>query len=584
MSDPIYIHMGARSKSYGYIPEQGCDEQEILWTLSRLLAIPANDILQRVPVPVDAIFVSNQLPGQEGSEELVVNQLADSLILSDHHGKQYRLSGVSCLRVETATNGLAALKVAIDFIQAGSGDTVLVIGGEKVTPRSFCEGYNKELFDKWAATMVEYIASALSPNDRKYCRNMPAAMGIILNYYARTRSIGYDRLKKLIEQLSIRAYENVLKNRNAFQRHLKIFSGRSIEAVYRDDRVNPVRVHPLRQLDMSPFNDGAGALLISRHQELDMLNGDKSRADVAITGCAIAQDRLALTERQSLNSFPATRLAAKRAYTQAGLDLRNWERNLAPLILEHHDAFVPLTLINLEDLLLFHNHWEVIKFLDENYLSGQHSPLWLNPSGGLLEGHPFAGTAIIKMVECFARLTAKREFADWSEPSEAEEITPKTAIVQSFGGIGANVGVAVLDKCDERTGKTLRVPSDVSFYLNLGSRVVETSEVSVGNVLSDGQIISLARIKMPFIHYEEWFIERFAVTNEEPLEVVLALIQTLQGKVYAFAPRGSDAAGLRPEDLCDSDVFVRLDKINDFLSFSIKEQRRKSSLTFLKVA
>jgi acetyl-CoA acetyltransferase len=584
MSDPIYLHFAARSKSYGYTTEHGYSKKEMQRSLSRLLSIPANDILQSVPVPIDAIFVSNQLPGQDGSEELVVNQLADSLFLSDHHGKQYRLSGVSCSRVETATNGLAALKVAMDHIQSGSGDTVLVIGGEKITPSGFCEQYSKEEFDTWAGRMVEYIASALSPYDRTYCRSMPAAMGIILNYYARTRSIRYDDLKKLIEQLSIRAYENVRNNKNAFQRHLKIFSGKNTEEVYRDDAMNPMRVYPLRQLDMSPFNDGAGAILISRHRELEMLNDGKSRADVAITGCAIAQDRLALTERHSLDSFPATRLAARRAYAQAGLDLRDWQHNLAPLILEHHDAFVPLTLINLEDLMLFHNHWEVIKFLGEEYLGKKHCPLWLNPSGGLLEGHPFAGTAIIKMVECFARLTSKSEFAEWSTPGELEDKTPKTAIIQSFGGIGANVGVAVLDKCDEGTGETLRVRGNVSHYLNLGSHVVEEVGTSAGNMPSDGQIISLARVRMPFIHYEQWFKERFALTAQEPIEIVLALVQTLQGKVYALATRESNEAQLAPESLLDEDIFVRLDKINNFLSFSIKQRKRKSSFKFLKVA
>src|SRR6185369_6311593 len=111
----------------------------------------------------------------------------------------------------------------------------------------------------------------------------------------------------------------------------------------------------MRKWDMSPTNDGAGALLLSRHQKLKKLDGGNSIADVAISGCAIAQDTLSLTERKSLDSFPATTLAAKRAYVQAKLDLRKWKSDLAPLIVEQHDAFIPLTLINLEDLLLFHS-------------------------------------------------------------------------------------------------------------------------------------------------------------------------------------------------------------------------------------
>ena len=122
-----------------------------------------------------------------------------------------------------------------------------------------------------------------------------------------------------------------------------------------------MRVDPLRQFDMSPFNDGAGALLISRHRVKDAEPWFLAfeRCNHRLWNCA----RHSRTySAQIAGFFPATRLAAKRAYTEAGLDLRNWQRTLAPLILEHHDAFVPLTLMNLEDLQLFNSEHEVISF------------------------------------------------------------------------------------------------------------------------------------------------------------------------------------------------------------------------------
>jgi acetyl-CoA acetyltransferase len=385
---------------------------------------------------------------------------------------------------------LTALRAALDHIQNGSGDTVLVVGGEKLTPPEFADDdYRRSTFTKWAGQMVEYIASALAPADRKYLRCMPAAMGIILNYYARTRSIEYSDLRELIARLSIRAYRDVLANKNAFQRHHRYMQGKEVSEVYGDERLNPVRVDPLRQFDMSPFNDGAGALLISRHRELRMLNRDSSRADVAISGCAIAQDTLELTQRKSLDSFPATRLAARRAYDQAGLDLGNWQETLAPLLIEHHDAFVPLTLMNLEDLQLFADQKEVITFLNSSYLSGRECPLWLNPSGGLLEGHPFAGTAIIKLAECFARLTQRKSFRDG-----------------------------------------------------------------------------------------------LSLDNSEPVQVLVALIETPQGRVYAFAQRGSNEAKLTPEEMCKKDIVVELHENNTFPIFTIKDVKPRSSFLLRKVA
>jgi acetyl-CoA acetyltransferase len=583
MSDPVYLHAASRTMSYGYQPKDyGKDNMK--QRLSQLLSIPANDLLRRVPVPIDSIFVSSQFADKSGAEELVVNQLVDSLSISDHQGKQYRLAGVTCVRIETATNGLTALKLALDHIHAHSGDTVLVIGGEKLTPAEFGDDTLRDArFAEWAGQMVEYIASALAADDRKYLRCMPAAMGLILNYYARTRSIEYGDLKELIERLTVHSYKNVLANKYAFQRHHRIFKGRGIEEVYNDLAKNPLLVDPLRQLDMSPFNDGAGALLISRHRELRMLDHGSSRADVALTACAIAQDTLELTQRKRLDSFPATKLAAKRAYAEAGLDLQDWQNKLAPLILEHHDAFVPLTLMNLEDLQLFADHKEVMSFLKNTVLTNGESPLWLNPSGGLLEGHPFAGTAIIKLAECFARLTRKKPFMDGSAQYKFNGKLPTTALVQSFGGIGANVGVAVLDKCDDRTGELQRERS-VTHYSNLGTHVIEEKGVMPRIPPRDGKIISVARIAMPYLTYGTDFKRRFALDDQEPVKVVVALVETYQGRFYAFAPRDSAEAKLRPEEICKKDILVDLHDAGGFPTFSIRERNPKSSFLLRKVA
>jgi acetyl-CoA acetyltransferase len=573
MYQPIYIHAATRTKSYGYTPDHGYSQAEITRPLSKLLSVPANDILREVPVPIDAVFVSNQFPDNDRGEELVVNQLVDSLRWYDQRNKvELRLSGVTCVRVETATNGLTALKLAVDHLKAHSGDTVMVIGGEKVIPAQFHDlDYCKTHFEDWAEGTINRIASALAPRDRIHLRCMPAAMGLILNCYARMRLIDYTELKKLIERLAIRAYENVCHNPNAFQRYHKLFASKNVRRVYGDSKENPILVYPMRKLDMSPTNDGAGALLLSRHQKLEMLNGGTSTSDVAITGCAIAQDTLSLTERTSLDSFPATTLAAKRAYVQAKLDLRKWQNELGPLIVEQHDAFIPLTLINLEDLLLFHNHTEVISFLKDKYLNGQDYPLWLNPSGGLMEGHPFAGTAIIKTAECYARLTSRSGPMGNFVPTELKDSRAKTAIVQSFGGIGGNAGVAVLDRCSPTTGNAVRSLGETDHYLNLGSRLEVVKSVS--SDLAQDQIVSIVRIQMPFVNDKDQF------TDESGLRVV-ALVQKPQGRTYAHAVPGTEEAELSPEDICNEDIFVRLDEMGDSLSFTIERRQPRRRARF----
>ncbi len=575
---PVYVHMAARTKSYRY----NDDAPEMRQSLAHFLSIPANDVLRAIPAPIDGIFLSNQRPY---AQELVVNHLTDGLLLFDHNGNRYRLNGINCFRVETATNGLTAVRAAVDHLQSGCARTVLVVGGEKLSgfQRFVSKGDYETGFRQWAEDMVSYVASSLANNDRRYCQSMPAAVALIINYYARSRSIKYDVLKELIGHLAILGHENVRANPNGLQR-LGSQPERSVADLYKDGTANRMRVYPLQHLDMSPVNTGAGAILLSTDRELPLLNGNRSRADVALTGCAIAQDTVSLAERRSFDSFPATRLAAKRAYTQAGLDLRNWQDNIAPLLVEQHDAFVPLTLINLEDLLLFTNHLDVLAFLRSD-LKSDSCPLWLNPSGGLLEGHPFAGTAIIKLVECFARLTKNPMFREWSSRKRAAT----TAVVHSFGGIGSSVGVAVLDQCDRRTGTITRTRVDVGHYLNLGSRV-ERAKTGAESLLSgNGEMVSLAKLSMPSVTFDESFRQHFGSLRPDGIaEILLALIQTPQGLVYALAKGESSETRLTPEDLCASDIFVAFEPLvlaasDTFRVFRITERRRRSLLRFREV-
>ena len=114
-----------------------------------------------------------------------------------------------------------------------------------------------------------------------------------------------------------------------------------------------------------------------------------------------------------------------------------------------------------------------------------------------MEGHPFLKHGNYQNGRVFCKAN-EQKYRDWSPQYTFNGKPPTTAVIQSFGGIGANVGVAVLDKCDDRSGELQRERS-ITHYSNLATHVIEEKGTTTRTFPRDGKIISLARIAMPFI-------------------------------------------------------------------------------------
>ncbi len=482
--EPIFIHSAARTKNYGYVPADGRAKAEFELPLVSLLATPANEALGYTPVRVDGLFVSCQFPSLagEGAIELLASQVQQRITVRHSNGER-RISPSLPVRIDSATNGLTACVAAIDFLRSGRGRTALVIGGEKLTPAEFASIRNDERneeFVRWAKDVVSAVAGALSDEDRRYCLSMPVAAALLVAGYCRTRRLAIADVSKLFKKLSILAFEACAHNPLAFQqwsRYLrKDWSRSEFEKLF--DRLSTGKTNvfadPIHRAYTGSFCDGASALLLSSESRLPLADGKTSESDVAITGSAIASDFVELLSRDSRDRFVATRQAAARAYDAASMDIGIFSprsKNPSKLLVEHHDAFIPLALLNLEDLHLFADHLEVINFLTA-YQPGQGN-LLLNPSGGLLEGHPFGGTGITKVVECFARLTKRANAVTPAAGQYLRGHGANTAIVHSFGGMATHVGVVVLDRVgsDGEPARALVGGADSS-RVNLGTRLV----------------------------------------------------------------------------------------------------------------
>ena len=188
-----------------------------------------------------------------------------------------------------------------------------------------------------------------------------------------------------------------------------------------DIKNSPVVASPFRLFDCSLSVNGGAAAIIS-----------KEKSNVEVVGSALATDYLLTFGREEITSFPAARLAAKKAYQEAGLSPKDIQ------VAELHDAFTSVELFSYEDL----GFAEIGKGA-ELIRSGQLNlggKLPINTSGGLkAKGHPISVTGLAQVYEIVNQLRGK---CDQRQVRPA----PRIGLCHNVGGTGGSVTVHVLKK------------------------------------------------------------------------------------------------------------------------------------------
>lgn len=390
MGNRVYIQQAERTKAY----------KKTDLCLVELLCEPAQRILSKVdPSQIDGVFISVQNISSFTGEGNIATKVADRL----------GLRGAEAERVETASNGHTALLRAYDAVASGRCKRVLAIGGEKMS------AVGRE-------DRTRIISEVIDPIDRACGVTMPAAIALISLEYARINNVAFTDFKTLLEKIAIRSYRQAALNPNAQ------FAGKAITAgEYEDQLRNPPVATPLHVLDSCPTSDAAGAILVT----------DKE-TDIEISGVGHAVDGSRIFGRYYIDHLEATRWAARKAYKMAGI--LN-PRDLSGVIVEQHDAFGPLFLLNMVDLGIF-THEEAMEAIENGVLE-KDGKIPTNISGGLKDLHALGGTGLIKIIEACKQLRGEA-------PPVLQVKNPKVAICQSIGGPGNNIAVTVLDKVGNR--------------------------------------------------------------------------------------------------------------------------------------
>ena len=298
---------------------------------------------------VDAIYIGVMNPEEFTGESNIASQIADAL----------GLTGIPALRIETASSaGAAAIQAGFQAIASGYYRRVLILGGEKMTHLS-------------TSATTRILAEVIDRQERQCGATMPGLAAMITEKYRQKFRLSRSRLENMLCSVALKNHLNGSSNPLAqFQ-----------QAITREAYLaSKLVATPLRLYDCSPITDGAAALVLT-----------SEKTDVRLSGIGQGTGPLSLRERDTFTSFPATRIAADRAYRMAEASPQSID------FAEVHDAFTPFEIITTEDLGFFSPGKGGDAAIEGK--TAAEGPLPINPSGGLKSrGHPVGASGLAQVL------------------------------------------------------------------------------------------------------------------------------------------------------------------------------------------
>jgi acetyl-CoA C-acetyltransferase len=334
---------------------------------------------------IDLVLVANMLGGQL-SGQAHLGSLAAQLL---------GLNNIPAARVEAAcASGGAAVNQAAMAIKAGVAETVLVIGAEKMT-------------DKANGQIAAALMGAAGEQERQAGLTFVGLYGLIARAYFEKFKI----TKNDLAYVAVKNHRHASKNPKA-QYPFPV----DLETVLKSSCV----ASPLHLFDCSPITDGAAAVVLSRRA-----------SEVEIIASQMATDSVSLTERQSLIELAATKIAAKKAYAEAGCGPEAID------LAEVHDCFSIAEIMAVEDLGFCRKGEGAKKIKSGEFDYNGRLPV--NLSGGLKAcGHPVGATGVKQVVEIVDQLRGR---------AGARQVkNARIGLTHNVGGSGGTAVINILRK------------------------------------------------------------------------------------------------------------------------------------------
>jgi acetyl-CoA C-acetyltransferase len=310
-----------------------------------------------------------------------------------------RLPDIPVTRVENlCATGTEALRGAAYAVAAGACDFALAMGVEKLKDTGF-----GGLPERTKGTFEDLWQPGFTP---------PGAFAQLAASYAAKHGIDMPFLKRAMARVSVKSHDNGARTPRAHLRR-RITERQVLEA--------PMIAWPLGVYDCCGVSDGAACAIVTtpeRARELGRREGVTIKAMQLVPSNGFELSHNAWDGAHT----PTTRLAARRAYTEAGVSDPRAEVS----VMEVHDCFSITELVLMEDLAMSDDGRAPADILDGAFDFDGRNPC--QTDGGLkCFGHPVGASGLRMAYEVYTQLSGRA--------GERQLPSPSIGLTHNLGGI-----------------------------------------------------------------------------------------------------------------------------------------------------
>ena len=300
-----------------------------------------------------------------------------------------RLPNIAVTRVENfCASGSEAFRGAVYAVASGACDIALALGVEKLKDTGYgglpASGQGS-LAPLWAAN-----------------GSAPGNFAQLASAYRAKHGVDKDDLKQAITHISVKSHANGVKNPKA---HLR-------RAITVEQAMNaPMIAEPLGLFDCCGVSDGAAAAIVTT-PEIARSMGKENLVTVKALQLSLSNGSEAQHNSWDGSYFHTTRIAAQKAYKEAGIDKPRDQVSM----FDFHDGLAITEMVTMEDLYLSPEGGVIKDVMDGFFDADGAIPCQID--GGLkCFGHPIGASGIRMLYEMYLQLTDRAGERQLADPS-----------------------------------------------------------------------------------------------------------------------------------------------------------------------
>jgi acetyl-CoA acetyltransferase len=387
--------------------------------MTRFGRVPEKDLVDLACEAALAALGDAELRMKDIQVLAVGNQFEAILGLAQRVQKQIGQTGIPAFNVTNAcATGASAVRVVHLAIKSGEADLGMAIGVEQMGKAGLLGPAGRASAKPTTFTRTGRNGAIMPTEGLVGTGLMPGIFASAgLEYAGKHGGVGFEQFAKVAEKNHRNSVLNPLAQyRKAF----------SLEEIMAGEMI----AYPNTLTMCCPTADGAASVILASDRALRLMPPDVQRRAVKISAAALATDPWTdgVSELPDING--PTRLAATRAYEQAGLGPEDLD------LVELHDCFATAELLHYDNLGLC-PPGGAGEFIDSGAPT-RDGKIPVNVSGGLLsKGHPIGATGVANIYEVTTHL--RGEAGDRQVPGARVGMTHVV-------GLGTSAAVHILEK------------------------------------------------------------------------------------------------------------------------------------------